>query len=69
VLAVHRRLKAEGARREVQRHERMGKPYMSGKATERSAMRQHRRDIAKQQNSLAAEYDGLAKPHEGESNN
>lgn len=66
-LAAHYRSKAEAARSEGQRHERMGKSYMRGKATERSAMRQHCRDIAKQQKSLAAEYDALAKLHEDES--
>lgn len=65
-LAEHYRSKAAAARSEMQQHQRMGKSYMRGKMTERNAMKRHCQKIADEQESLAAEYEALAKLHEKE---
>lgn len=63
-LAEYYRSKADAARSEAQRHEKMGRSYSRGKLTQRNAMRRHCQEIAKQQASLAKEYEALARLHE-----
>ena len=65
-LAAHYRAKAAAARAEAKRHESMGRVYTGGKFMERARMQNHCKKIAADQNAIAAEYDELAKLHDGE---
>jgi len=65
-LAEHYRAKANEARAEMRRHEKMGPAYGRGKATERRRMKKHCENIEAQQAALAKEYEALAKLHEAE---
>ena len=62
-LAEYYRAKADDARSEMRRHEKMAGAYVRGKATERRRMQQHCKKISEQQAALAQEYDALAKLH------
>lgn len=65
-LAHHFHEKAADARDEAARHEKMGKTYMMGKATERAQMQRHCQKIADGFKAQAAEYDAMAKLHDAE---
>lgn len=65
-LANHFREKAADARDEAARHEKMGKTYMMGKATERTQMQRHCQKLADGFKSQAVEYDAMAKVHDTE---
>lgn len=65
-LARHYRAKAEEARAEMRRHDRMGRVYTGGKSQHRNLMRTHCRNISERYSNVAEEYEALAKLHEGE---
>ncbi len=63
-IARYCRAKAEEARAEAARHDRMGKSYHSGKMPQRHRMKQQCQKISKR--CMAMEYDDLAELHAGE---
>lgn len=65
-LADHYEAKAEKARDEMRRHERMGRSYRVGKATSKAKMRGHCKKLSETYASLADDYEALAKLHEKE---
>lgn len=65
-LAEHYRAKANEARSEMRRHEKMAGAYGRGNAAGRRSMKSHCEKISKQQAALAQEYDALAKLHKDE---
>jgi len=65
-LAHHYRAKASEARAEAASHEKMGRTYAQGKATERLRMQKHRQKIADGFKAQAVEYEGMASVHEAE---
>lgn len=65
-LAHHFRANAADARDEAALHEKMGKGYMTGKATERMQMQRHCKKIADSFKAQAAEYDAMANLHDTE---
>lgn len=65
-LAHHYRAKAAEARAEAAIHEKMGRTYAQGKATERARMQTHCQKIADSFKAQAVEYDEMASVHEAE---
>lgn len=66
-LARYYRARAEEARTEAIRHDRMGRSYRGRKRiVERVRMRKHCQKISEQYSTMATEYDELAKLHDGE---
>jgi hypothetical protein len=65
-LARYYQAKAEEARAEMRRHERMGRVYVGGKSPQRRLMQTHCRNISKRYSDVAEEYEALAKLHEQE---
>ncbi len=65
-LASHYRAKAEEARADVRRHEKMLRAYGLGpiKGTQVMKMQGHCKKLSELSGSLATEYEGLAKEHE-----
>jgi hypothetical protein len=65
-VARHYMAKAEEARSEMRRHEKMANAYGSSKTTQPQRMRNHCLDLAKKYGEIAADYDDLAKLHQEE---
>lgn len=66
-LGVYYRAKAEEARAEAGRHDRMGRSYHGRKRiVERNRMRDHCQKISERYKSMAVDYDELAKLHDAE---
>lgn len=63
-LARYYKAKAEQARAEAHRHDRMGRSYHGGKMSEKSRMKRHCGSISEKYEAMAKEYDELAKLHE-----
>ena len=68
-IARHYLAKAEEARQEMRRHERMTRAYTVGKAAMTQRMRGHCERLAENYAELAEEYEQLAQLHEEESSN
>jgi len=66
-LAEHYRAKAASARAAAARHESISRAYSGGKMMDRERMKTHCKKIAAENTAIAAEYEELAKLHEGES--
>lgn len=64
-VAGHYTAKAQEARQEMRRHERMAQAYSVGRASNQQ-LRRHCERIAESYEQIAAEYDELAKLHEQE---
>lgn len=65
-VAAHYTAKAEEARQEMRRHERMARAYSGSKTAQPQRMRNHCLQLAKNYEQVAGEYDELAKLHEEE---
>jgi hypothetical protein len=68
-VAAHYRAKAEEARKEARRHESMGRIYATQRSAQPQVGRRHCEKLAQNYESIAAEYEELAKFHDGEANN
>jgi hypothetical protein len=68
-LARHYHAKAEEARAEMRRHERMGRSYGGGKITQKQRMKRHCQNISEKYSGMAEDYEALAKLHEEEAKN
>jgi hypothetical protein len=68
-VARHYTAKAEEARQEMRRHERMAQAYTGSKTSNPQRMRNHCLELVKKYQEVAAEYDELAKLHEEEAGN
>jgi len=64
-LAEYYRAKAADAQAEAKRHESMGRAYTQGKLGTSTAQA-HCKRLSEQNSAIAAEYEALAKLHEGE---
>jgi hypothetical protein len=64
-VAAHFREKAAHARAAAERHKSMARAYGGGKLNTRIEMRGHCERLAQQNEAMAAEYEALAKLHDG----
>lgn len=67
-VAQHYRAKAEEARKQARQHEGMGRIYATQRSAQPQVGRQHCEKLAQNYESIAAEYEELAKFHDGEAN-